>query len=181
METSERFEGLSAAEMTTLKGKRQSAILMLIAVNGMLMVVGAWAVWRSSWLFIVAFLLITPILVLLLLQRELRSILALNRDIRDGKKKVVVDHVESQRQDITQSGGSGGSATSYVIDGESSMSYSYLIKVQGKEIKVSESQYYKCEPGQLVELHLAPHSDHLFSFKVLKEYVPEVNPQTASA
>lgn len=49
------------------------------------------------------------------------------------------------------------------------MSYAYLLKVRGKEFKVSEAQYYKCEPGQLIEIHLAPYSEQVFLINILKD------------
>ena len=179
MEISERFEELSAAEMAALRKEKQSDLTMLIAINGMLMVVGAAMMWRRSPVTLIAFVLLIPLLLLFIFQHKVRSVLALSRDIRDGRKLIMVDRVGSQRQNIQQTG-PDHSAASYVVDGTSTMSYSYLINVQGRELRVSEYQYYKCKPGQLVEVHLAPNSNHLFFFDVLKESAPEANSQAAS-
>jgi hypothetical protein len=181
METEERFEGLSATELTALRKKKKSAIDILIAMTVMLMVGGAWAVRRNSWLYIIIVILLTPLLVLLIFQRKLRSVQSLTSDLRDGKKKIVVDRVESQRQDINATGNNSDLVDDALGASGPSMSYAYWLKVRGKEFKVSELLYYQCKPGQLVEIHLAPHSEHVFTLRVLKDSAAAASPQTTPA
>lgn len=158
MENLERFEGLSAAEVATLKNRRRVALIAAITTAAMYPVFAAVAILSRSWLYIILFFIITPLPILFIFLSNLRSILSLNKDIREGKKKIVANRIESQRQDIREVGGRNNSQ----------MSYTYLIKVKGKELKVSESQYYQCKPGQLVELDIAPSSDYVFSLRVLE-------------
>jgi hypothetical protein len=168
MEESERYEALSPAETAALRKKSQSGLKMLVLVAVPLIGVTAWGAWKSSWgglLLIIVFGLLGAGLAT---WQQLRSVPALNRDVRDGKKKIVVARVESQRQDIRQTGQNSDVIDNALDSSGPTMSYSYLLKVRGKEFKVSENQYYKCKPGQLVEIHLAPHSEHVFSLKVLE-------------
>lgn len=165
MEHPERFEGLSAAEALTLRNRRRIVLIMAISVAVMYLVFASAAVLSGSWLYIILFFIITPVPILFIFLRNLRSFLALSKDVREGKKKIVANRIESQRQDIHETGSNNNSR----------MSYTYLIKVKGKELKVSESQYYQCKPGQLVELSLAPNSNYVFSLSVLEDSAPEGN------
>ena len=176
MEDSERYEALSPTEIAALRKKSQGArnilILMVVFFIGLI----AFGVRNASWLTIIAMIAGALLVIWFVIRGQLRSVRSLNRDIHDGKKKIVVAHLESQRQDIRQTGNNSDVVDEALGTSGPAMSYSYLLKVRGKEYKVSESQYYQCKPGQLVELHLAPHSEHLFSLKVLEDGRTERGP-----
>lgn len=173
MEESERYETLSPAETASLRKRSQSALYLLIFVAVTFMGMIAWGVWRASWGTVVAMVIGAILVMWFVFKGHIRDVQSLNRDIRDGKKKVVVARVESQRQDIQATGNNSGVVDDALTSSGPSMSYSYLVKAKGKEFKVSESQYYECKPGQLVELHLAPHSEQVFFLKVLEDVGPE--------
>ena len=169
MENSESYEALSPTEMATLRKKSQSSLYLLIFVAIGFMGLIAWGVWRASWGTTVAMIIGGLLVIGFVLKDHLRSIQSLNRDVRDGKKKIVVARVDSQRQDIKETDNSSTVVDEALPLSNPSMSYSYLVKVGGKEYKVSETQYYKCKPGQLVEIQLAPHSEHVFFLKALED------------
>ncbi len=167
MEDSERYEAFSPTEIAALGKRSRSSLYLLIFVAVVFMGLIAWGVWRASWGTVIAMILGGLLVMGFVLKDQLRSVQSLNRDIRDGKKKIMVARVESQRQDIRQTGANSDVIDDALVGSGPTMSYSYLVKVKGKEFKVSETQYYKCKPGQMVEIHLAPHSEHVFSLKVL--------------
>ncbi|HKQ53814.1 MAG TPA: hypothetical protein VJT74_15680 [Pyrinomonadaceae bacterium] len=170
MENTERYEAFSPTEIATLRKKSQSSLYMLIFVGVTFMGIIAWGVWRASWGTVVAMIIGALLVVWFVLKAQLRGVQSLNRDIREGKKKIVVARVDSQRQDIKETSNSSDVVDEAIgLGGSTGMSYSYLVKVGGKEFKVSENQYYKCKPGHLVEIELAPHSEHVFSLKALEK------------
>lgn len=173
METSERYEPFSPTELAALRRKSRSSTTTLILMAIMFMGLIAWGLWRASWVSTITVLLGALLVIWFVIRGQLRSVQLLNRDIRDGKKKIVVDRMESQRQDIQATGNNGDVVDDALGTSGPSMSYAYLLKVRGKEFQVSESQYYQCKPGQLVEIHLAPHSEHIFSVNVLMDEVTE--------
>lgn len=168
MEGLERYEALSPTETATLRKKSQSALTTLSLIPILVIGVTAWGAW-GSWGKIIIIVVIGLLVIGFVLKDQIRSVQSLSRDIRDGKKKIVAARVESQRQDIRQTGGNSDLVDDALGADGSAMSYSYLLKVRGKELKVSERQYYQCKPGQLVEMQMAPHSEHVFSFKVLED------------
>lgn len=171
MEDSERLEALSAAETARLRAKRRSALLVFLTSPLLYLLFGALVIFIGSWLFIILYFLTATLTLLVALLGALLSLLSLSRDIREGKKKILISRVESQRQDIRDVGNRNNSQ----------MSYTYLVKLRGKEMKVSEEQYYQCKPGQMVEIHLAPNSGEVFSLNVLKDSAPAINSPAISA
>jgi hypothetical protein len=166
MENLERYEALSPTEAATLKKKSSYALKLLILVPVLIIGVTAIAS-RGAW-GTIGLLVIGLLVIGFVLKDQIRGVQLLNRDAREGKKKIVVARVESQRQDIRQTG--GGDVVDDALGADrAAMSYSYLLKVEGREINVSERQYYQCKPGQLVELHMAPHSEHVFFLKVVED------------
>jgi hypothetical protein len=160
MENLERIEYLSSAELATLRKRRQPLLVVLIAVAVVTPAVFALgAILSGSWLYMALIFLVDLALVFLVLRGSIRKFLSLNKDIREGKKRTVVNRIESQRQDIRQGGDSDNPR----------MVYTYLITVKDKELEVNETQYYQCKPGQLVEIQLAPNSNHVFSVNVFKD------------
>ena len=160
MENPERFEYLSSAELATLRKRRQPLLVVLLAVAVVTpFVFAVGAILSGSWLYMTLIFLVDLALIFLFLRGSIRKFLSLNNDIREGKKKTIVDRIESQRQDIRQGGDSDNPR----------MVYTYLIKVKDKELEVSETQYYQCKPGQLVEIQLAPNSNYVFSVNVFKD------------
>jgi hypothetical protein len=170
LEDSERFEALSAEETAVLRTKRHSALLMFFIAPLSYLLFGALAIFIRSWLYIILYFLLATIPVLIALLSAFLRILSLNKDIREGKKKILISRVESQRQDIRDVGSRNNSQ----------MSYTYLVKLHGKEMKVSEAQYYQCKSGQMVEIHLAPNSKEVFSLNVLKDSMAEFNSPAVS-
>lgn len=173
METSERYEPLSPTEIAALKRKSRSSNTALIIMGIMFIGLIGWALWRASWVSTFTALIGALIVLWFVAREQFQSVQSLNRDIREGKKKIVVDRMESQRQDIQATGNNGDVVDDALGTSGPSMSYAYLLKVRGKEFKVSESQYYQCKPGQLVEIYLAPHSEHVFYVNVLMDEVTE--------
>ncbi|HWT00071.1 MAG TPA: hypothetical protein VN256_07480 [Pyrinomonadaceae bacterium] len=164
----ERYEALSPTEAETLRKKSRASLNILILIPLLVIGVTAWGAW-GSWGKIIIIVVAGLLVIGFVLKDQIRGVQSLNRDIREGKKKIAVGRVESQRQDIRQTGGNSSVVDDALgVDG-SAMSYSYLLKVRGKELKVSERQYYQCKPGQLVELHMAPHSEHVFFLKVFED------------
>ena len=174
MENSERYETLSPTEIGALRKKSWKyaigPIIMAVVVS-----IAAGSIWHPSWFGLIIIFLGALLVISFITRGQLRSVLSLNRDIREGKKKIIIDRMESQRQDIRQTGNSDDAVNNFLGPGSSgpSMSYGYLLKVRGKEFNVSELQYYQCQPGQLVEIHLAPHSEHVFYVNILKDAVTE--------
>lgn len=168
MEGSERYEALSPAEAASLRKQSRTTLNILILMPVLLIGVTAWLA-RGSWATIAIIVVVGLLVIWLVTRQQIRSIQSLNRDVREGKKKIVVARVESQRQDIKETDSSPGVVDEALPLSNPTMSYSYLVKVRGKELKVTESQYYQCKPGQLVEVHLAPHSEHVFFLKVLED------------
>jgi hypothetical protein len=169
MEASERYETLSAGEIAVLRNRSKSSVMILVVMAVSFMGFAAWGVWSASWLYVITISLGGLLVIWFVSKGQLRNVLSLNRDIREGKKKIVIDRMESQRQDIRATGNDSGVVDEALGTSGPSMSYAYLLKVRGKEFKVTELQYYQCKPGQLVEIHLAPHSEHVFSLNVLKD------------
>src|SRR5215213_3264652 len=141
MEDSERYEALSPTEIATLRKKSQSSLYLLVFVAVVFIGLIAWGVWRASWGTVVTMVIGALLVIWFVVKDQLRSVQSLNRDVREGKRKIVVARVESQRQDIRQTGNSDAVDDALMGSGPS-MSYSYLIKVRGKEFKVTETQYY---------------------------------------
>jgi hypothetical protein len=173
MENSERYETLSPKEIGALRKKSRKyvigPIIMAVAVC-----LAARGIWHPSWFGLIAIFLGALLVISFITRGQLRSVLSLNRDIREGKKKIVIDRMESQRQNIQATGNMGGDGVvEQLINQPSasgpSMSYGYLLKVRGKEFNVSELQYYQCQPGQMIEIHLAPHSEYVFYVNILKD------------
>jgi hypothetical protein len=81
---------------------------------------------------------------------SLFNLLALSRDLRDGRKKVISGPVEAQNMDVSRSKNSSGV--------EGSASYRFWIQVGGKKITVSEEQYYQFKKGDVAEAFVAPNS-----------------------
>jgi hypothetical protein len=76
-------------------------------------------------------------------------------DIRENRKKVIAAPMESQRErTYTKIKGRG-------LGRRESIQYEYYITVDGKEYKVNMELYYKLKPGDFVEIHLAPRSNHV--------------------
>ena len=80
----------------------------------------------------------------------------LNKDMRGGCKKVITAPVESQR----------------TVEGDSARGQSdvtsYKITVGGKEYSVPIDMYMKLHPGDVIELHVAPHSGRVFQCAPVK-------------
>ena len=169
MENSERYEALSPAEIASLRKQSRTTFNLLILVTVMFAGAVAWGAWKVGWGTIIAMLVGGLLVVWFVLRGQIQSVKSLNRDIRDGKKKIVVARVESQRQDIKETHSSSDVVDDALPMSNPTMSYAYLVKASGKEFKVSESQYYQCKPGQLIEIHLAPHSEQVFYLKVLED------------
>jgi hypothetical protein len=177
MENSERYAPLSAAEVAALKKKSGTYTLGLVLMAIVAGIVGL-AVRNAALGAIIMTIIGVLLFVWFIARGQIQSILVLNKDIRDGRKKIIVDRVESQRQDIHATGGSRGNSVVQQLvlpPGTSgpAMSYAYLIKVRGREFNVSERQYYQCKPGQLVEVHLAPHSGQTLYVDILKDSMTE--------
>jgi hypothetical protein len=183
MENSERYETLSPTEIGALRKKSRKyaigPIIMAVAVG-----LAAGGIWHPSWFGLIAIFLGALLVISFITRGQLRSVLSLNRDIREGKKKIIIDRMESQRQDIQSTGNMRGDGPveqlialtdPSVLSSTSgpSMSYGYLLKVRGKEFNVSELQYYQCQPGQMIEIHLAPHSEYVFYVNILKDAATE--------
>jgi hypothetical protein len=141
MENSERYETLSPGEAAALRKKSGTYTLGLVLMAIVAGIVG-WTV-RHSALGVIMTILATLLFIWFVARSQLLSVVALNRDIRDGKKKIIVDGVESQRQDIHATGGARGDTVVEQLmfppgSGGPAMSYAYLLKVRGKEYNVSE-------------------------------------------
>lgn len=169
MEDSERYEALSPTETAALRKRSRTSLNLVVLMVALLIGVTAWGAWKASWGVVIAIVILGLLGVWFASREHLRSIRSLSRDIREGRKKIVVARVESQRQDIKETDTSSAAVDDNIPLSNPTMSYAYLVKVGGKELKVSETQYYKCKPGQPVEIHLAPHSEHVFSLKALED------------
>ena len=180
MEPSERYEMLSAGEIAALRERSREFLLGLIAMLALFTVVPALAAWTAPWVVIIIVFVVAALCIWYFCVEQHQILRSLNRDIREGKKKIVIDRVENQHQDIRATGNSKGGgldALDFVADmgrtssstSGPSMSYAYVLKVRGQDFKVSELQYYECRPGQMVEVHFAPQSQHQFYFKILKD------------
>jgi hypothetical protein len=160
MENLERFEDLSGTERATLARKRRFAFaLPLILVMAITFTYGLVALLSGRWTTMLIAFSFTIALTFFPMRGSIRKWSALNADLHGGKKKVLVNRIESQRQDIRQGGDSDNPR----------MIYTYLIKVKGRELEVTEAQYYQCKPGQLAEIQLAPNSESVLSLRVLKD------------
>ena len=172
MENLERFEGLSSTEIATLTSKRKGILIVLLVVSiGTPLLHLVFAILSGRWFYLLISFLIMAALIVLALRGLIRKLSALNADLQGGKKKILVNRIESQRQDIRQGGDSDNPH----------MEYTYLIRVNGRELEVSEAQYYQSKPGQLAEIELAPNSESVFSVSVLEDSAPGNNPQTVTA
>jgi uncharacterized membrane protein len=171
MENMERFEGLSSAEAATLMRKKR-AILIVLVTAGVVTPVGFAfvAILSGLWLYMIFFFLVALALMFFALRSSIQKVSSFNKDIREGQKKIVVNRIESQRQDIRQSGDSD----------DPRMVYTYLIKVKAKELEVSEAQYYQCKAGQLVEIQIAPNSNYVFGISVMQDSPLRNDPERAS-
>lgn len=169
MENLERFENLSSAEIATLETRKRFVLMLLLGVPAFLLVAHAGlALLSGQWFYLLISFLLTTSAAVLGLRDFLKRLIALNADLREGKKKIVVSRIESQRQDIRQGGDSD----------DPRMVYTYLLKTSGRELKVSEEQYYQCKPGQLVEIEIAPHSENVFAVCVLEDAAAAPQPAT---
>src|ERR1700694_126237 len=143
MENLERFENLSSAEAATLMRKKRAVFMVLLAAGVVTPVIFALVTILSGlWFYLIPMFLLAFAVLFFASRSSIQKVSALKRDIREGKKKIVVNRIESQRQDIRQGGDSD----------DPRMIYTYLIKVKGKDLDVSEGQYYQCKAGQLVEI-----------------------------
>ncbi len=172
MEDPERFEDLSTVE-TAMLGKRRQGIRVVILTAAVVtpLIFSVVTILSRLWLYMSLFFLVAVALMFLALRSSIEKVSALSKDLRDGKTKIVVNRIESQRQDIRQGGDTDNPR----------MIYTYLIKVKDREMEVSEDQYYQCKPGQLVEIRLGPNSNYVLAINVLEDSVPESNPESAFA
>ena len=172
MENRERFEDLSSAEIATLTSKRKGILIVLLTVSIITPLLHlVFAIVSGRWFYLLISFLIMAALIVLALRGLFRKLSALNADLQGGKKKVLVNRIQSQRQDIRQGGDSD----------DPRMEYTYLIKMNDREIEVSEAQYYQCKAGQLAEIALAPNSESVFSVSILEDSAPGNSQQTVTA
>jgi len=159
MDNRERYENFTSMEIAKLEARKKFALMLLLGVPTLLLLAHAGlALLSGRRLYLLISLLITTAAASLALRASLKTLTALNADLREGKKKILVSRIESQRQDIRQGGDSDNPR----------MVYTYLLKIKGRELKVTEEQYYQCKPGQLVEIEIAPNSENVFSVCVLE-------------
>jgi uncharacterized protein (DUF58 family) len=69
----------------------------------------------------------------------------LNRDLRDGQKRLVNAPVEAQDIDVPRGGGSASS-------------YNFWVKAGGRKLAVTEQQYYQLKKGDVIQAYVAPYS-----------------------
>ena len=69
----------------------------------------------------------------------------LNRDLRDGQKRLVNAPVERQDIDVPRGGGSASS-------------YNFWVKAGGRKLTVTEQQYYQLKKGDVIQAYVAPYS-----------------------
>jgi hypothetical protein len=174
----EKLVPLTPEDIRKLKSetspKLGCVIILIILLTAAL--VGVWVYLSPFWLQILLMavaVLLFGVLIFLSINAAIDESKKVQQDLAEGKKKVVISRMESQRMtghEVRQrTGRFAGQPT-----GEVKMKY--FIKVGGKEYEVSIENYMKLRPGQFIEIHRTVHSDKLL---YLGETTGLIDPATA--
>ena len=97
MENLERFENLASPEAATLMRKKRAILIVLVTAGGVTPVVFAVVTILSGlWYYMVPFFLITLVVFFFASRGSIQKVSAFDKDIREGRKKIVVNRIESQ-------------------------------------------------------------------------------------
>ena len=85
----------------------------------------------------------------------------LKKDLGEGQKSLIAGRIDDQNVDVTRHTDRDGV--------ESSATYNFWIKVEGRKFTVSEDQYYRLKRGDQIEVQVAPHSQTVFGINKYSE------------
>src|ERR1044071_6640289 len=139
---------LTESERTSLSGKRTRAMIMAPVMAGLTVVL---LLAFAGLILAGVFSLILITLLLFGFATGVNSLLnavrfvKLNRDLRDGQKRLVNAPVEAHDIDVPRGGGSASS-------------YNFWVKAGGHKLAVTEQEYYQLKKGDVIQAYVAPYS-----------------------
>lgn len=157
METTERFEPLTAEELESVRGSKTGdtgcfiiATVLIVLIGGALVFMMTLGSLRLGPVAPAVVALVAAGLVVLLYFYTRSEKRKADRDLSEGRKRVVTaeaHHVMKSSEGSRRRG--------------SHVTLSYYVEVGGREYKVTEEDYYKFKKGMIVEAHTTPHGGRL--------------------
>lgn len=158
METTERFEPLTAKELESVRGGKTGntgcfiiATVLIILIGGALVFMMTLGSLRLGSVAPVLVALVAAGLIVLLYYYTQSEKRKADRDLSEGRKRVLTAEVSNQFMKSYEGSRRRGSR----------VSLSYYVEIAGKAYKVTEEDYYKYKKGMVVEVHTTPYGGTL--------------------
>ncbi len=151
MKISENIVPLSPEEIETLQKDKRNT-LIAVPIVGIVFVIVLYFIFDENILW---FYTVSGSILLLFSFFMWKTTQKIRKDIQEGMKRVIVGTIDNK-----------SAQKSATTNNKSSTNTNYYLWLGEEKFSINSDTYYKCEKEQKVEIHITPHSQHIYKIIV---------------